>query len=458
MADNKLVLVSSLITLINLLFFSSAISNSAPNFTGNGTSSTDIRLEVYHLSHHRHRNNNNSSLADLLSLDENRFNSFQNRVVATKSTTVNPSSATSRVPLTSGLSIGTGNYYANLGLGTPAKYYAMVMDTGSSLTWLQCEPCTMSCHPQVGPVFDPSASKTYRKLLCKTPECESARRATLNDPVCEMDTNVCLYTASYGDSSYSIGYLSQDVLSLKSGAVVGRFTYGCGQENVGLFGKSDGIVGLSRDSLSLLSQASVNGFSYCLPTATLSSTPSTPAGGYLSLGNSAFKSTPYKFTPMLTDPNNPSLYFLKLTSITVAGKPLAVNPSSYRVPTILDSGTVITRVPSAIYTALQAAVVKAMSGKYPQAPAYSILETCFKGKLSDVAAAAPAVGLVFQGGSILDVKAGNLLVDVAEEGISCLGFARSRSISIIGNRQQQTVNVAYDVGNSRIGFAPGGCR
>ncbi|CAN1842273.1 Aspartyl protease family protein At5g10770 [Linum perenne] len=218
----------------------------------------------------------------------------------------------------------------------------MVMDTGSSLTWLQCEPCTVSCHPQVGPVFDPSASKTYRKLLCKTPECES--------------------------------------------------------------------------------------------------------------------STPYKFTPMLTDPNNPSLYFLKLTSITVAGKPLAVNPSSYRVPTILDSGTVITRVPSAIYTALQAAVVKAMSGKYPQAPAYSILETCFKGKLSDVAAAAPAVGLVFQGGSILDVKAGNLLVDVAEEGISCLGFARSRSISIIGNRQQQTVNVAYDVGNSRIGFAPGGCR
>ncbi|CAN1336408.1 Aspartyl protease family protein At5g10770 [Linum perenne] len=206
----------------------------------------------------------------------------------------------------------------------------MVMDTGSSLTWLQCEPCTMSCHPQVGPVFDPSASKTYRKLLCKTPECESARRATLNDPVCEMDTNVCLYTASYGDSSYSIGYLSQDVLSLKSGAVVGRFTYGCGQENVGLFGKSDGIVGLSQ--------------------------------------------------------------------------------------------------------------------------------TCFKGKLSDVAAAAPAVGLVFQGGSILDVKAGNLLVDVAEEGISCLGFARSRSISIIGNRQQQTVNVAYDVGNSRIGFAPGGCR
>ncbi|CAN0890923.1 Aspartyl protease family protein At5g10770 [Linum grandiflorum] len=417
-------------------------------------SSTDIHLNVYHANHH-HRN---ISLSDLLLLDDNRFNSIRSRIELNRpDATATTTSSSSRVPLESGLSIGSGNYYAKLGLGTPTKYYAMLMDTGSSLSWMQCKPCMISCHEQADPVFDPSGSKTYRKLPCGSRECSALKAATLNDPGCVAESNACIYTASYGDASYSIGYLSQDVLTVDSKSGVARFTYGCGQDNEGLFGKAAGIVGLARDSLSLLSQASAGGFSYCLPTATLPSSPSSPAGGYLALGNSAFTSTPYKFTPLITDPANPSLYFLRLTSITVAGKPLAVNPNSYKVPTILDSGTVITRIPSTIFAALQAAVVKSVAGKYPQAPAYSILETCFKGKLSDVAAASPAVGLVFQGESVLDVKAGNLLVEVPEEGISCLAVARSSSISIIGNRQQQTMNVAYDVGNSRIGFAPGGC-
>ncbi|CAI0374154.1 unnamed protein product [Linum tenue] len=367
----------------------------------------------------------------------------------------------SSIPLTSGLSIGSGNYYVKLGIGSPAKYHAMLMDTGSSLSWMQCKPCVIYCHSQADPVFDPSASSTYSKLSCATPECSSLKAATLNDPACEADSNACIYTASYGDASYSIGYLGKDVLNLSPAAGSGsqqRFTFGCGQDNQGLFGRAAGILGLARDKLSFLSQllqVASNGFSYCLPTATPAASSS--GGGYLSLGSSALSSLPYKFTPMLTDPKNPSLYFLDLTAITVAGKPLPVSPDSYRVPTILDSGTVITRIPAAAYTALQAAVVKAVSGKFAQAPAYSILETCFKGKLSEMAAAVPRVGLVFRGGAGLDLLPRNLLVEVPEDGITCLGFAKSPTIAIIANRQQQTVNVAYDVANSRIGFAPGGC-
>jgi hypothetical protein len=67
--------------------------------------------------------------------------------------------------------VGVGNYITSLGLGTPATTYAMVMDMGSSLTWLQCSPCIMSCHRQSGPVFDPKASSTYSSMPCSALQC-----------------------------------------------------------------------------------------------------------------------------------------------------------------------------------------------------------------------------------------------------------------------------------------------
>ncbi|KAI4371598.1 hypothetical protein MLD38_009927 [Melastoma candidum] len=90
----------------------------------------------------------------------------------------------------------------------------MILDTGSSLSWLQYQPCVISCHAQVDPVFNPSTSTTYKSLSCSTSQCSNLREATQNDPFCEARTGKCVYTASYGDSSSSMGYLSQDFLSL----------------------------------------------------------------------------------------------------------------------------------------------------------------------------------------------------------------------------------------------------
>ena len=117
------------------------------------------------------------------------------------------------IPLNPGISIGTGNYYVKVGLGSPAKINSMVLDTGSSLSWLQCQPCAVYCHSQVGTIFDPAASSTYKKLPCGAAECAATKRATLNDPFCDR-SGACVYTASYGDSSFSVGYLSQDRLTL----------------------------------------------------------------------------------------------------------------------------------------------------------------------------------------------------------------------------------------------------
>lgn len=391
-----------------------------------------------------------SSISDFLLHDEERVKDLNSRVSGSGNSGLSTKSIS--IPLRSGLSIGTGNYYVKLGLGTPAKYYSMVMDTGSSFSWIQCQPCSVHCYSQVDPLFSPSASKTYKSLSCSTSQCASLKEATLNSPSCTA-SNKCLYAAGYGDSSYSVGYLSQDSLTLAKSQTFPDFVYGCGQDNDGLFGRAAGILGLARDKLSMLSQVSTKygyAFSYCLPTAAATAT-----GGFLTIGTRPVLSSLYKFTPMIRNPSNPSLYYLRLTSINVAGTPLKVTAAQYAVPTIIDSGTVITRLPTSLYTALRDAFVNVISKKYAQAPAFSILEACFHGSLNGMSAV-PEIRMMFQGGAELSLGASNVLIE-AEKGITCLAFAGSSQIAIIGNHQQQTFEVAYDVTNSRIGFAAKAC-
>ncbi|CAL5019283.1 unnamed protein product [Urochloa decumbens] len=357
-----------------------------------------------------------------------------------------PDESLASVPLGPGTSVGVGNYVTRMGLGTPAKSYVMVVDTGSSLTWLQCSPCVVSCHRQSGPVFNPKASSSYASVSCSAPQCSDLTSATLNPGACS-NSNVCVYQASYGDSSFSVGYLSKDTVSLGSTSMP-NFYYGCGQDNEGLFGRSAGLIGLARNKLSLLYQLAPTlgySFSYCLPTASSSS-------GYLSIGS--YNSGKYAYTPMVSSSLDDSLYFIKLTGITVAGKAISVSSSAYTsLPTIIDSGTVITRLPTAVYSALSKAVAAAMKGT-PTAPAFSILDTCFQGQAARLRA--PAVNMAFAGGAVLKLAARNLLVDV-DSATTCLAFAPAQSAAIIGNTQQQTFSVVYDVKSNRIGFAAGGC-
>ncbi|KQK18505.1 aspartyl protease family protein At5g10770 [Brachypodium distachyon] len=359
--------------------------------------------------------------------------------------------AASSVPLASGASVGVGNYITRLGLGTPTTTYVMVVDSGSSLTWLQCAPCAVSCHPQAGPLYDPRASSTYAAVPCSAPQCAELQAATLNPSSCS-GSGVCQYQASYGDGSFSFGYLSKDTVSLSSSGSFPGFYYGCGQDNVGLFGRAAGLIGLARNKLSLLSQLAPsvgNSFAYCLPTSAAAS------AGYLSFGSNSDNKNPgkYSYTSMVSSSLDASLYFVSLAGMSVAGSPLAVPSSEYgSLPTIIDSGTVITRLPTPVYTALSKAVGAALAA--PSAPAYSILQTCFKGQVAKLPV--PAVNMAFAGGATLRLTPGNVLVDVNET-TTCLAFAPTDSTAIIGNTQQQTFSVVYDVKGSRIGFAAGGC-
>ncbi|XP_028758573.1 aspartyl protease family protein At5g10770-like [Neltuma alba] len=438
------------------------LASSLVQFQDNGLTpkQVSIHLEV----HHGQSQLNHSTTSSLeffspkiLEKDEQRVEAIRSRFSNKNLSNIKPELVST--PLKSGLSIGSGNYYVKLGVGTPPQYSSLIVDTGSSLSWLQCQPCKGSCHPQVDPLFNPSRSKTFKKFPCSSPSCSSLKESTLNDPGCEVGSGACVYREAYGDSSFSIGYLSQDVLSLTPSETLPGFVYGCGQNNQGLFGKSSGILGLGHDKLSALAQLSTKygyAFSYCLPTSFSASKPS--KGGYLSIGSSSLAKSPFKFTPMVKNPKIPSLYSIDLTAITVAGRPLGIAASSYKVPTIVDSGTVITRLPMPVYTALKEAFVKIMSKKYKPTEGISILDTCFEGRAKEIVNV-PEIGMIFQGGAALPLNGHNTLIELDEK-TTCLAIAGSSGtnpIAIIGNYQQQTFNVAFDISNSKIGFAPAGC-
>lgn len=95
---------------------------------------------------------------------------------------------------------------------------------------------------------------------------------------------------------------------------------------------------------------------------------------------------------------------------------------------------------------------------YPTAPALSILDTCydFSGYKTITV---PKISFFFSGGVEVEIGSVGILYG---SGLSqvCLAFAGNSddgSVGIFGNVQQQTLEVVYDVGKGRIGFAPGGC-
>lgn len=336
--------------------------------------------------------------------------------------------------------MGIADYVVTLGFGTPKKDQTVVFDTGSDLSWVQCQPCSVSCYTQKEPIFDPSASSTYSSISCSSALCS-------NLPEGGCSSGTCLYGIRYGDGSFTAGFLSTDTLTVTPTNVFQNFVFGCGEDNSGLFGNAAGLVGLGRSPYSLASQTAGrlgNVFSYCLPRRSGTT-------GYLTLGDAPASEAVY--TPILTDSRAPSLYFIDLIGISVRGVQLPVAPEVFRsVGTIIDSGTVVTRLPEPAYSALRSAFRSAMS-QYPLAQPVSILDTCYDFSKAGTVIF-PPITLHYAGADVTLGPAGVFyVIDISHV---CLAFAPG-GIGIVGNTQQRTFEVIYDNDANKIGFAPGAC-
>ncbi|KAL5718041.1 hypothetical protein ACHQM5_010982 [Ranunculus cassubicifolius] len=340
---------------------------------------------------------------------------------------------------------GGGEYFAKFGFGTPAKQLYTVIDTGSDVTWIQCQPC-IECYNQTDPIFDPATSTSYKRLACDSLQCTQLRVRG-----CRNKTNTCLYGVQYGDYSSTVGEFVTETLTLGNSAIE-NVAIGCGRINQGNFDTSAGLIGLGRGPVSFPSQTKSSAFSYCLVNMD-DKKPST-----LEFGSTVVTSDAVT-TPLLSNSKFPSFYYVGLTGITVEDEVILVPSldSTGNGGTFVDSGTVITRFPPQVYSALRDAFLQKTTGiGMPlQQRINRTFDTCFDltGKTN---VSLPSVAFHF-GAASLSLPGKNYMYPLGTS-IYCFGFAVYwKTFSIIGNFQQQGIHVSFDEGRSLIGFSLAKC-
>ncbi|KAL6848841.1 hypothetical protein ACP4OV_021424 [Aristida adscensionis] len=368
-------------------------------------------------------------------------------------------------PVVSGLAQGSGEYFAQVGVGTPPTPALLVLDTGSDVVWLQCAPCRR-CYAQSGRVFDPRRSRSYAAVACAAPLC---RR--LDSGGCDARRGACRYQVAYGDGSVTAGDFATETLTFARRARVPHVAIGCGHDNEGLFVAAAGLLGLGRGRLSFPTQIARRygrSFSYCLVDRTSSLNPSSSRSSTLTFGSGAVASATAaaaSFTPMVRNPRMATFYYVRLVGFRVGGarvrgvaeRDLRLNPSTGRGGVIVDSGTSVTRLARPAYAALCDAFRAAAAGLRRSPGGFSLFDTCFDLGGRRVVKV-PTLSLLLAGGAEVALPPENYLIPVDTRGTFCFAFAGTDGgVSIVGNIQQQGFRVVFDGDAQRVGFVPKSC-
>eukprot|EP00268_Persea_americana_P037315 TRINITY_DN36961_c3_g1_i1.p1 TRINITY_DN36961_c3_g1~~TRINITY_DN36961_c3_g1_i1.p1 ORF type:complete len:471 (+),score=36.35 TRINITY_DN36961_c3_g1_i1:88-1500(+) len=349
----------------------------------------------------------------------------------------------------SGMNEGSGEYFVRIGVGSPPRDQYMVIDSGSDIVWVQCRPCSQ-CYHQADPVFDPAASASFAGVACDSTLCGRLENAKCHGGSCH-------YEVLYGDGSYTTGTLALETLTFGSTTVT-NVAIGCGHKNHGLFVGASGLLGLGGGSMSFNGQLggqTGGAFGYCLVTR------GTMSSGSLSFGRGAVP-VGAVWIPLLRNPRAPSFYYIGLAGLGVGGVTVPVPEAMFRLTelgdggTVMDTGTAVTRFPNAAYQALRNAFIAGTVG-LPRASSVSIFDTCYDLSGFELVRV-PTVSFYFSSGPVLTVPANNILIPVDEVGTYCFAFAPSSSgLSIIGNIQQEGIQITFDAANGFVGFGPITC-
>ncbi|KAK8498194.1 hypothetical protein V6N12_067622 [Hibiscus sabdariffa] len=344
------------------------------------------------------------------------------------------------VPIASGRQIvQSPTYIVRVNIGTPSQTMLMAMDTSSDAAWVPCTGC-IGCSSTA---FDYAKSTTFKTLGCQAAQCQQ-----VPNPTC--GGSACAFNMTYAGSTIA-GNLSQDNITLATDPIP-NYTFGCLQKTTGNSVPPQGLLGLGRGPLSLLSQSQnlyQSTFSYCLP-----SFRSLNFSGSLRLGPTG-QPLRIKYTPLLKNPRKPSLYYVNLVAIRVGRKivdippnALAFNPST-GAGTIIDSGTVFTRLVQPAYVAVRDEFRRRV--RVTNVTSLGGFDTCYS-----VPIVAPTITLMFSGMNV-SLPQENLLIHSTAGGITCLAMASAPALNVIANMQQQNHRVLFDVPNSRVGFAREQC-
>ncbi|KAF5185943.1 Aspartyl protease family protein [Thalictrum thalictroides] len=345
-------------------------------------------------------------------------------------------------------------------IGTPAIKTYGILDTGSSLTWLQCEPC-QECYRQTrAPIFDPSKSSTFNHLSCKDIRCSRM----IGTRRCE-ENGKCPYGIIYADASYSMGNLAQETLIFDNddrNVTHPKVVIGCGNKNTKFDHALEGIpgiIGLNTDEASIITQLSYKDFSYCFgdfenPLKT----------GYAKFGDKSIIKG-YKTPFQILDSRHH--YHLTLEGITVDSFRLPIpkdaftvkkNPFSIKGGFIIDSGCTGTFLNRTAHTILVDHLIQKFSTwknlkRHPEVEHRSGFKLCYEFTWVTFKFI-PVLTFHFTNA---DFQIPNYNSWVPVEGATyCFTIFPTDEQSILGNFQQQNFDIGYDLRNNIVSFSYNG--
>ncbi|XP_073026784.1 aspartic proteinase 36-like [Primulina eburnea] len=346
-----------------------------------------------------------------------------------------------------------GYYTSSLWIGTPPQKFALIVDTGSTLTYVPCNTCNL-CGTHQDPKFQPNLSSTYKPVKCNM------------DCPCDSDRKQCTYERQYAEMSSSSGVLGDDIVSFgnQSELEPQRAVFGCENMETGdLYSQhADGIMGLGRGDLSIVDKLVKKGvisdlFSLCYGGMDV-------GGGAMVLGG---MSSPAAMIFTRSDLYAGIPYYnIELMEIHVAGKALPLNPKTFdgRHGTVLDSGTTYAYLPELAFVAFKTAIfreLKSLQRIQGHDPNYD--DICFSGAESDTSLLSksfPSVEMIFSNGQKLLLSPENYLFRHSKmPGSYCLGIFTNGEdpTTLLGGIIFRNTLVTYDREHERIGFWKTNC-
>ncbi|CAA2963148.1 aspartic ase Asp1 [Olea europaea subsp. europaea] len=352
-----------------------------------------------------------------------------------------------------------GYYHVTINVGQPPKPYFFDIDTGSDLTWLQCDAPCAKCTPSPHTLYKPSKNL----VTCKHALCVSLHGPAIQN--CETPDEQCDYEVTYADLGSSMGVLVMDSFPFRftNGSVLGpRLAFGCGynQEVPDSIRPpyTDGVLGLGRGKSSIVAQLSEMGLTrnvvgHCL---------SAQGGGFLFIGDDFLPPSGIVWTPILSQTKR---YSLGLADLQFGGQATYIKG----LPIVFDSGSTYSYFSSQAYSALVSMINKDINGKLTIVVEDKSLPVCWKsGKpfksIHDATNYFKPLVLSFRNGKKVQfqLQPQTYLV-VTEHGNVCLGILNGDEVglgnlNVIGDVSLQDKLVIYDNENQQIGWAAANCK
>lgn len=363
-----------------------------------------------------------------------------------------------------------GLYYTYILVGDPPKRYFLDIDTGSDLTWIQCDAPCISCAKGANALYKPTKHNILppKDSLCMEVQrhqaagyCQSCRQ--------------CDYEIQYADQSSSVGVLARDELHLlmENGSWTNlNLVFGCAYDQKGLLlstlAKTDGILGLSRSKVSLPSQLARKGIiknvvGHCL---TIDG-----GGGYLFLGDDFVPQWGMAWVSMLNGLSM-DFYHSEIMKMNYGSRRLRLGvPGSSVGPVIFDSGSSYTYFLQQAYSDLVASLEEVSGSGLIQDTSDLTLPICWKAEspirsVKDVKHFFKILTLQFGstwwiGSTKLQIPPEGYLI-ISDKGNVCLGILDGSKVNdgstiILGDISLRGKLVIYDNVKHKIGWQPSDC-